>query len=94
MDFQWDEDNLRHVLVESPRGVTPRLLSEIADGAPKLFQNSPLAGRTGSHLMVGPDAKERFWTIVLLYMHDDIWRPLTGWPSTQLQIRLYRQEGE
>jgi hypothetical protein len=92
MDFEWDAANLRHVLEERSRGVNPALVDEISNGAPKLFPNALMEGRSGSHLMVGPSAEGRFWTIVLLYKHSDLWRPITGWPSTNAEIRLYRED--
>jgi hypothetical protein len=39
--------------------------------------------------MIGPDEDGRFWTIVLLYRDADLWRPITGWPSTNTEKRLY-----
>lgn len=95
MDFEFNQGNLQHLLIDrADRGVTPSLIVEIGDGAPKLFPNEPGEGRTGSHMMVGPDANGRFWTIILLHLHGDLYRPLTGWPSTNPQIRMYREEVE
>jgi hypothetical protein len=33
--------------------------------------------------------KGRFWTVILLELGSDLWRPITGWPSTGSEIRLY-----
>jgi hypothetical protein len=92
--FEWDESNLYHMLVESPHGLGPDLCEEIKDDSPKLIPNRQRAGRSGSHLMVGPDKEGRFWTVVLLDRSRGLWRPITGWPSTANESRLYREESE
>lgn len=92
MEFEWDAANMRHVLFDRPHGVTPRLLRDLSRGAPELFVNPPRIGRSGTHLMIAPDADGRFWTIVLLHRRDTLWRPITGWPSTDSEIRRYRGE--
>jgi hypothetical protein len=71
--------------------VSPQLVREVADGQPQLFANRPSVNRSGSNLMVGADANGRFWTIVVLELGDDVWRPITGWPSTNSEIRLYNE---
>jgi hypothetical protein len=94
MELEWDEENIYHLLLDPQRGLSIRLVQEIVDGAPKLFPNTPREGRTGSDLMVGPDATGRFYTIVLLHRRENRWRPITGWPSTAREIRLYRGHTE
>jgi len=91
VEFEWDERNERHA---AAHGVTPSLVIEVADTQPRFFPNSPGAGRSGSHLMIGPDARGRFWTVVLLDVSYERWRPITGWPSTNTEIRLYSMQGE
>ena len=84
-EFQWDEDNLRHT---APHKVTPELVGEIADNQPKLIVHSG-QGRSGSHKMIGPDNQGEFWTIIVLELPNDAWRPITGWESTRSEIRIY-----
>ena len=94
MEFEWDEHNLRHILDDSPHGLTPRIVYLIASSGPQLFPNKPGAGRSGSHMMIGTAAEGdspegNFWTVILLKKGDDLWRPITGWPSTGSEIRLF-----
>lgn len=91
MNFQWDERNLRHVLVDRPHGINPVLLEEIAGLSPKLFPIRPALNRSGSNLMIDRDENGRFWTVVLLEVDDYTWRPITGCPSTSTEIRLYNE---
>jgi hypothetical protein len=42
--------------------------------------------------MIGPDEDGKFWSVVLLEIAPEVWRPITGWPSTNSEIRRY--EGE
>jgi len=36
------------------------------------------------------DAPEgEFWTVILLQLGNNLWRPITGWPSTASETRLY-----
>jgi hypothetical protein len=42
--------------------------------------------------MIGPNDDGRFWTIVLASISEDVWRPITGWPSTNTEIRRYNGE--
>jgi len=94
MRFDWDADNLRHVLIESSHGVTPDLVEEIADGAPRFVVNLTAVGRIGSHKMIGPNARGRFWTIVLIQINEERWRPIMGWPSTGSEMRIYGEAAE
>ena len=73
-------------------GVTPALVANLVAGTPKLFANKE--GRAGTHMMIGPDASGRFWTVILGSLGGGRWRPITGWPSTNPETRLYRQEVE
>jgi hypothetical protein len=89
--FEWDDDNLRHVLQESPHGITPVLCETLKNDRPKMFPNTARPGRSGSHVLVGV-SDDRFWTVVLLNKGSGMWRPITGWPSTPSEIRLYNEE--
>lgn len=73
--------------------MTPTLVAEIADNAPKIFPEIPEEGKSGSHRMIGPNESGRFWTIILLDKGQGFWRPITGWPSTNPQKELYKKEG-
>jgi hypothetical protein len=37
----------------------------------------------------GDAPKGEFWTVILLELGNDLWRPITGWPSTGSEIRLF-----
>ena len=89
LGLEWDDDNLRHILVESPHGLTRLLVETVKDTAPLLFINEPREGRSGTHVMIGPDADGRFWTVILLDRGLGIWRAITGWPSTKSEMSLY-----
>jgi uncharacterized DUF497 family protein len=89
VQFEWDEWNLRHILIDRPHGVTPALVLQVSNESFRLFANSMNEQRSGSHLMIGPDADGRFWTIVLLELTNERYRPITGWPSTSSEIRRY-----
>jgi hypothetical protein len=88
LQFEWDEHNLQHVMIESPHGITPALLEGMRTQNPQFFRDAR-PGRSGSHLMIAPDERGRFWSVVLLHKGGTLWRPITGWPSTNAQIRLY-----
>lgn len=98
MEFEWDERNLRHILDESPHGLTPRIVHLIASFGPRLFPNKPGEGRSGSHMMIGIAAdgdppEGRLWTVILLEKGGDLWRPITGWPSTGSEMRMFLDRG-
>lgn len=84
-EFDWDEENLTHCELHE---VTPELAQEVMNASPMFFLNRP--GKTGTHIMIGPDANRRFWTIILLETPTEgLWRPITGWPSTNTEIAWY-----
>ena len=37
---------------------------------------------------VGDPPEGEFWTVILLERGNNLWRPITGWPSTGSEIRL------
>jgi hypothetical protein len=85
LEFDWDDDNVAHC---ARHGVTPVAAEEVKDGLPKFFLNDP--GKTGTHIMIGPDASGRHWTIVIMpTSHPGQWRPITGWPSDKAEILKY-----
>lgn len=84
-EFEWDERNEAHC---AGHGVTPITAQEVKDGLPKFFLNDP--GKTGTHIMVGPDSGRRYWTIVIKPTGEPgLWRPITGWPSDKAEIVKY-----
>jgi hypothetical protein len=60
-------------------------------GDPFLAVNPSREGRSGSHLMIGPCISGRYWTIVVMEVDDalGLWRPITGWPSTEKEIKAW-----
>lgn len=91
VDFEWDSGNLRHILSDSPHGLTPALCHQIRDGMPRIFEARKGPGRSASHMIIGPDDDQRFWTIIVVYKEHGMWRPITGWPSTGSELKLYQQ---
>ena len=86
--FKWESENLAHC---ARHDVTPVVASDVKDGAPLFFLNDP--DKTGSHVMVGPDSSDRFWTIIISPTENDgEWKPITGWPSTRTEITRYTDE--
>ena len=86
----------RHVFEDSPHGLTPRIVQLVAGSGPVLVPNKPGVGRSGSHVMIGVAAEGEapegaFWTVILLELSNNRWRPITGWPSTGSEIRLYAE---
>ena len=88
LQFEWDDNNLRHVLEERPHGVTPTIVDSLIN--PKFYANVGV-GRSGSHMMIALDETGRFWTVIVLDKGGNVWRPITGWPSTEPQIQLYQE---
>jgi hypothetical protein len=91
VSFEFDTRNLTHMAVH---GIDDNLVVEVLAGEPVFAQNPPAPDRSGSDLMIGPSATGRWWTIVILLVDDDadIWRPITGWPSTSREQQLWREE--
>jgi hypothetical protein len=89
--FRWDDGpsgNLEHCALHK---LTPTVVCEVHGRAPLLFLNDP--DKTGSHVMVAPDARGRFWTVIILPTAEPgEWKPITGWPSTKSEIRRYNGE--
>lgn len=84
-EFEWDERNEGHC---ARHGVGPLTAEEVKDGIPKFFENDP--GKTGTHMMIGPDAAGRYWTIVIRPSSErGRWRPITGWSSDKAELKKY-----
>jgi hypothetical protein len=89
--FDFDGANREHL---ARHEIEDNLIWEVFLGEPRFFVNPPREGRSGSHLMIGPSATGRWWTIVIVNVDDAraTWRPITGWPSTRREIRLWQGE--
>lgn len=85
-ELDFDDRNRAHLL---RHGIDDTLCWDVLGGRPWFFDNPPAAGRTGTHLMIGADAGGRFWTIILVQAYRVRWRPITGWPSTDREIRRW-----
>lgn len=86
-EFEWDERNESHC---ARHNVTPLVVEEVRDGAPEFFPNK--AGKTGTHMMIGPDVDGRYWTIIIVPGADEgRWRAITGWPSDKPELELYKR---
>ena len=40
-EYQWDQGNLHHLLIESPHGVTPELCDRLKEDQPKFLCRTP-----------------------------------------------------
>lgn len=88
--FEFDDDNRRHL---RDRGrIDENLITEVWAGDPVFAVNPPMAGRSGTHLMIGPDALGTSWTIVIVCTDEtnSAWRPITGWKSTNKELRTWQ----
>lgn len=89
--FIWEDrdgGNLEHC---ARHGVTPVVAAAVLGESPRFFLNDP--GKTGTHMMIGPDDNGRFWTVVILPgAEPGQWKPITGWPSTTTEIGRYNGE--
>jgi hypothetical protein len=84
--LQFDERNLAHLGLKSIDDV---VVKEVLEGSPRFVGN--LVGRAGTHKMIGPARDDRFWTIIIVQVDaaSELWRPITGWPSTAKERRAY-----
>jgi hypothetical protein len=41
----------------------------------------------------GDPPEGRLWTVILLEKGGDLWRPITGWPSTGSEMRMFLDRG-
>jgi hypothetical protein len=94
VDFEWDDANRGHILYEATWRFPLRYVHEVSNNDPVLVENEPAPGRSGSHKMIGPLNSGAMWTVVLLHRHGDLWRPVTGWPSTNTEILIWKEATE
>ena len=75
------------------RGIDEVVVGEVLARAPAFIPNNP--GRSGSHRMVGPDSRDKLWTIVIVEVddHRHRWRPITGWPATTREVQSWQAGG-
>jgi len=71
--WQWDDGNLPKA---AAHGFTPRFRAN-------------LRGRATTHQMIGPAADGRIWTLCVMHVYEDVWRCVTGWPSTPRETEWY-----
>ncbi|TAK58231.1 MAG: hypothetical protein EPO22_11120 [Dehalococcoidia bacterium] len=84
--FEFDDANVAHMALH---GLEPNMVWDVWADEPILV---PRTGRSGTHLMIGQESSGRVWSIAVLLVDDelDIWRPITGWPSTRKEERTWR----
>ena len=72
-------------------GFTPSDVLGVFANEPQFFSNLP--ARSGTHVMLGPDAEDRFFYIVLIESAPaGTWRVITGYPySRRRALRYYRR---
>lgn len=86
-ELEWDETNLEHC---ARHGLTAEIAESVRSKEPEFFRETR-KGRTGTHAMLGPSTEGRFWTIKLKRTsREGVWRPITGWPSTNSEISSYQ----
>jgi len=90
-DFDYDAGNLGH-FAEKGRGLDPNLIMEVFLGTPVYAINVPSPTRSGTHQMIGPNARRQCWTIIMTEVDSDrhVWRPITGWPSKPKETNLWQ----
>jgi hypothetical protein len=82
--LDWDERNEQH----QKWGLNLWIADEVLNNRPLFFPNE--RGKSGSHKMIGPTLFGHFWTVILIRTGSaKIWRPITGWPSTESEIGAY-----
>jgi uncharacterized DUF497 family protein len=85
--FEWDDRNIPHA---GEHGLTSAIAMEVRSDAPLFFRNK--VGRTGSHMMIGHDESQKFWTVILLPTSTEgLWRPITGFESSRQERRRYEE---
>ena len=88
--FLWDyslQGNVAHLALHD---VKPDDVYAVLSNSPIFFDNVP--GRTATHVMVGPDNKDRVLYVALLATSESgIWQPVAGWES-RLARRIYSAE--
>ncbi len=86
--LELDDRNLRHL---AEHGVTGDAVEEVLSIAPQFFTNLP--DRSGTHVMVGPDANGRFLFVVLSEgIRRGQWRVITAYRYNHRRaLRFYRE---
>jgi uncharacterized DUF497 family protein len=88
VSFDWDENNEREC---RHHGLTDRIVVEVNERRPLYFRNK--VGRTATHMMIGSDKTGRFWVVAILPTQiRGCWRPITGYPAEEKEMKLYEQE--
>ena len=86
MIFDWDSENQGHAIRHR---LTPTIVASVSEIDPQFFLDDE--AMSGSHIMIGPDRTGALWTVILLDLGEDLWRPITGWPSDREEVAMYRE---
>jgi uncharacterized DUF497 family protein len=82
--FEFDDENAEHI---ARHGITPEEIEQITGNAYVTARNAGVP--ENRILMIGQTDGGRALTIVLEATRDDVvWRPITGWDSTQEEHQL------
>lgn len=75
--LEFDERNIDHL---ARHELTRRLVRRVWLNDSLTFRNPAGPGRSGTHLLIGPDDNGRVWTVVIVEADNTIsrWRPITG----------------
>ena len=87
-EFEWDEWNTAHL---AEHGVLRSDVDAVRLNAPLFFANLP--DRSGSHVMIGPDAAGGFFYVVLVESERaGVWRVITAYRYARRRaLRYYRR---
>lgn len=87
--FEFDARNLDHM---AKHGADENVVWDVWSGEPRCFPNRPAPNRSGTHLMIGPDANGRVWTIAMVLIDPELalWRPITAYPSSTKERRAWQ----
>lgn len=83
-EWSWDDRNLEYL---GRRGATRRTVHQVAAEAPKFRRNR--AGRTATHLMIGPDFGGTMWTICIIEIEPGTWRAFNAWHADDEEKSWY-----
>ena len=84
-ELVWTSRTVQHI---RRHGGSVRICREVIATSPKFFLQT---GRRASHLMIGPDASGRLWTIALDKLNEYQVMPVTAWPSKRSEINRYEE---
>jgi hypothetical protein len=86
-DLEFDQKNVNHL---AEHEVAPEDVLAVLLNAPRFFRNLP--DRSGTHVMIGPDANGQFFFIALAPRPiEGLWRPITGWRLGRRGEEFYRR---